>query len=313
MKPFRLSLAQAICRFLPPIVVHIVRNRIYPIKNAYQDDYVLTVHSQTGGLFKGRTSEMHAYIFGVNGLYDWRNVAIASSLCGKGDTIIEIGANVGTETIGFADIVGASGKVFAFEPFPPNLFHLKEIAELNQYKQLTILPYAVASEEKYASFAVPPSRNTGIGYLSQPTQHESYELIEVKCITLDSMADSIGEVKFISIDVEGAEVDVLRGSQNIIRTHKPAILIEAEAQHLERAGFSLGDLINEINGLGYQALQITRLSLGPVRPDGINRRNWLCLHSSKLHDLKAAKRTLLRCGFIPCIAGMNPLQLQEAM
>src|SRR5690606_10295851 len=133
MKPIRLSLAQTLCRYLPPILSQRVRSKIYPISVAYSDDYQFSVQSLTGSMFESRTSEYHGYKFAVHGYLYWRAWAIALAICEPGDTIIEIGANIGTETVGFADIVGGEGRVFAFEPFPDNVQSLKHLAELHQY------------------------------------------------------------------------------------------------------------------------------------------------------------------------------------
>lgn len=58
----------------------------------------------------------HFYPFIFHGFYDWRNIAVCSAVCGAGSSIIEVGGNVGTETVCFADIVGREGHVVALEP-----------------------------------------------------------------------------------------------------------------------------------------------------------------------------------------------------
>jgi hypothetical protein len=86
-----------------------VRKRLYPAARALQDDHAFAVRAQTGSVLRCRTSDKHAYAFGVHGYNDWRLWAIALATCARGDTIVEIGANVGTETVGFSDIVGPAG------------------------------------------------------------------------------------------------------------------------------------------------------------------------------------------------------------
>lgn len=140
MKPVRLAIAQRVCRNLPPLFAQRLRSVIYPFEQASRDDYEFIVRAQTGSIFKNTTSDYHAYPFSVHGYSDWRNWAIALALCSPGDTIVEVGANVGTETIGFADIVGSLGKVYAFEPLPSNLIALEDIMRLNQLQNVTILP-----------------------------------------------------------------------------------------------------------------------------------------------------------------------------
>lgn len=54
----------------------------------------------------GTTRDFHLHVLAIHGYYDWRVLVIAGAICSQGDTIVEVGANVGTETLGFADIVG---------------------------------------------------------------------------------------------------------------------------------------------------------------------------------------------------------------
>ena len=61
------------------------------------------------------------YPFAVHGYFYCTAWGITLAIFAPGDTIVEVGANVGTETIGFSDIVGRSGRVIAFEPVPANI------------------------------------------------------------------------------------------------------------------------------------------------------------------------------------------------
>lgn len=80
-----------------------------------------THRARTGGSLIGNYSDIHFEEFTRCGQYDWRNIAAMSALVKPGDTIVEVGSNVGTETVSFRDLVGANGSVHAFEPAPANL------------------------------------------------------------------------------------------------------------------------------------------------------------------------------------------------
>src|ERR1700761_8872275 len=88
-KPFRLSLAQALLRNLPPLFSPRLRGYVYPYARAVADDYTFQVVSHAGVEFRGSTADPHAYSLSVNGYYDWRNLAMAAAVCREGDTIIE--------------------------------------------------------------------------------------------------------------------------------------------------------------------------------------------------------------------------------
>jgi FkbM family methyltransferase len=319
MKPTRLMVAQKVCRPLPPLVAQRLRDRIYPPAQAYRDDYPFVVRAQTGSLLKSRTGILQAYPFSVHGYYDWRNCAIASAICAPGDTIVEVGANIGTETTCFADIVGPTGKVCAFEPLPANVSALHETFRLNRDRNITVFPYAVGDECKQVRFSTPATKhNFGDGRILVGGQSGENgpggAWLDVECVTLDSMADRIGPVRMMFVEAEGAEVMVFRGAERTIRAHTPGIVFEATPKLLARAGYTLQDLYDLMRGYGYEAFRISLLGLVGIRSvEGeVDRRptNWLCLHSSQLHLVNRVKSYLARCGLLPCVPGLNPLARQ---
>ena len=156
-KPWRLTIAQKICRPLPPIISQRVRSWIYPREIAAKDKYEFVENSITGSKFIGKTNDFFCHPFAVHGYYYWRAWAIALAVCSRGDSIIEIGANVGTETIGFSDIVGKSGNVIAFEPLPNNIKVLEIALAESQWKNINIHPYVVVDTDKIVRFFPPKS------------------------------------------------------------------------------------------------------------------------------------------------------------
>jgi FkbM family methyltransferase len=309
MKPLRLSLAQRLCRPLPPIVARRIRLLLYSQQCAYRDDYHFTVKSQTGSLFSHTTNEFHAYPFSVYGYYDWRNLAVAAAVCQSGDTLIEVGANIGTETIGYADIVGGSGRVYAFEPLPTNLLALEKLKEINQFTQLQLSSYALSDRHETASFQLPPTPQvSGVGFL---TKTERANVIEVECIPLDCLLEKIeSPVKAIFVDTEGAEPLVLKGGCEFILHHQPVVVLEASPILLQRASTTIHHLYRQVLDLDYTPYRITRLNVENVDVSTMekNSENWVCLPvhgSEKL--LKRIQKHMLLCGILPFIGKLNPL------
>ena len=79
----------------------------------------------------------------MHGFSDWRNIVVASTLCRQGDVIVEVGANIGTETISFLDIVGPRGEVLALEP-DPNLIE-RLLRNLSDADTTALKPLNVAA------------------------------------------------------------------------------------------------------------------------------------------------------------------------
>lgn len=173
-------------------------------------------------------------------------------MCAFGDRIIEIGANIGTETVGFADIVGKEGKVYAFEPFPNNVKALQENVALNGYEQVTIFPQAVGAIRGKVKFVCPPDEHaSGIGFVANNADSTEGPVIEVECVTLDALRQMLGPCRAIFMDVEGAEIDILRGGTSYLQEFQPIIVLEASPKTLQRAGCSdplrLDTMLNEVS------------------------------------------------------------------
>jgi FkbM family methyltransferase len=294
---------------------------LYPYERGRRDAYTFTTRGKTGSLFTGTTSDFHAHPFAVCGYSDWRNWAVALVTCQPGDLIVEIGANVGTETVGFSDIVGATGRVVAFEPLPSNLAALEAAVRGFRHANVTLLPYALSDRAGRDRFAVPPtSMSQGTGHLLGPEERATgtttyYDAavemgsIEVECRVLDEFAEQVAGVRLLVADAEGAEVLILRGAQHVLTAHRPAMVLEASKTHQRRAGMELADLHAELMGLGYAAYELGPLDLEEVvDPErGSEFANWLCVPQERLQLIRRVRRYLRLCGLTPFVWGLNPL------
>ncbi len=304
-KPKRLTLAQRICRPLPPLLAHRVRELIYPVGLAREDQYSFTVRAQTGSIFHGCTVERHAYYFSVLGYCVWRNIAVALAVCKPGDHIIEIGANVGTETVGFSDIVGVDGRVSAFEPVPANLETLKAALVDVRFPNVQIYPVALSDQTAQVHFVAPPSTHkTGIGHILGDEDIDDREVFTVESVTLDSLG--LSPSTLVIVDVEGVETAVLRGASAYLKANKPVMIVEVIQRQLVRAGSSVEALHDQIRALGYEAFSLERAGLGkPVYT--VETTDWICIPNDQPEKRAAIHRMLQRCAWLPCGAGLNPI------
>jgi len=104
---------------------------------------------------------------------------------------------------------GPKGKVFAFEPSPGNIPRLKKHLQINHCNNVQVLELALSDHEGIARFD--NQAGSGTGHLSPEGR------IEVQITSLDAVSTRLPAPKVMKIDCEGAEVEVLKGGEKIIR------------------------------------------------------------------------------------------------
>lgn len=147
----------------------------------------------------------------------------------RGDTVVDVGAAFGFYTIMASKKVGQQGKVVAIEPQPDNFEMLNRNVNLNKLANIITLNYAVSSKRGtlrlYSSYSTIPER------AGQSLQ----DYIEVSADTLDNLLREldIDEVNWIKVDVEGAELEVLKGAIGILsKSVDIAVLVEVHSPDL---------------------------------------------------------------------------------
>ena len=145
------------------------------------------------------------------------------------DIVYDIGANVGFYALLSSITVGAEGHVYAFEPLPSNLRDLRKHLEINHISNCTVIEAAVSSTEGEARFD--PSSNRCEGRLSETGS------ILVRKVTLDSLLSrgSIERPSLMKIDIEGEEVECLRGAAQTIRRYRPLIFLATHGTEVHAA------------------------------------------------------------------------------
>lgn len=131
-----------------------------------------------------------------------------------GDTVLDVGANVGYYTLIFARLVGPHGRVFAFEPDPQNFDLLRRNVRANGYANVTLEQKAVADSAGALALYRNPA-NKG--------DHRTYdagggrEAVEVGAVALDDYFASLdGRVDLIKMDIQGAEERALAGMLKLL-------------------------------------------------------------------------------------------------
>jgi FkbM family methyltransferase len=156
---------------------------------------------------------------------------VESTLLGllePGETVFDVGANIGWFSLLAARKVGPSGRVVAFEPSIANAAYCKRNAASNGFANITVIPAAVGDRDGWASFAAGSSLK---GRLSDEGGDE------VPIISLDTWLTATGQAppQLIKLDIEGAEGAALRGMSETLRAERPALIIELHDTNAEVA------------------------------------------------------------------------------
>ena len=168
----------------------------------------------------------------------------------RGVTVMDVGANVGAYTLLFATWVGETGRVFAFEPAPDTCDGLRTHVALNRVDdRVTIMQAAVAAAVGDADFAIHPSG--GASSLALEAVNGGRR-IRVPTETIDNVCRThVLLPAVIKIDVEGAELDVLKGARNTLALPGLHVFVEFHPAAWREAGVTRGDIEAELCDQGF--------------------------------------------------------------
>ena len=212
----------------------------------------------------------------VRGRYEADEIEFVRRLLNPGDSVVDIGAHIGFFAMQMAASVGPEGRVYAFEPFDPNAELLERSIEENRFAERVRFQRAAVGDRSGTAMLTFPveTLNSGGAYLlregAAPLTGNLQKSVPV--VALDDL-DLRRPVRFIKMDVEGAEPQVIRGATRLLTADRPMILSELHPVQLERAsGVKADEFLTQLHGLGYRAHTIDgpakaghyRTMLGPA-------------------------------------------------
>ncbi len=171
-------------------------------------------------------------------------MSIFPEVIGPGDLVVEIGGHIGYLTVYFSGLVGPKGRVLVFEPGRNNLPYLRK--NLASHANGTLVEKAVADFTGPATFHLEnlSGQNNSLikNYRLFAENLESAgiarvetSVMEVGCTTLDCFwsENNLPAPSFVKIDVEGAEMSVLRGMKNVVQKNDVALMVEVSENHAD--------------------------------------------------------------------------------
>jgi FkbM family methyltransferase len=175
-----------------------------------------------------------------------------------GAVFVDVGAHIGYYSLKAASVVGTGGLVIAVEPNPQTVRELEGNIRASGATNISVQAVACSDAETTLTLFASPRANTGMASLSSATAAESgpvAAVYRVRARRLDDLVKEAGvsRVDVMKIDVEGAELLVLRGSVETLTRFHPMLIVEVDDSMLRALGSSEAELRAFLSAHGYTA------------------------------------------------------------
>ncbi len=220
------------------------------------------------------------YHFDLSDIVDWHlyfgfkdeGREVLFSKVSKGDTVIDVGANVGDTLMNFAKSVGEEGLVFGFEPDKNNFRRLTKNISLNDSIK-NMMAYNIGLGDEEGEYLIKMNEtepgNAGSKRIIGASKSDSPNEMKVIVKKLDDYMEhlKVTKVDFIKMDIEGFELKALKGAIGTIKKYKPMLFLELHDVKLREQGSDGNQLLNFLEDLGYSSVNVDTnqaISIGSV-------------------------------------------------
>jgi FkbM family methyltransferase len=183
-----------------------------------------------------------------NWIVDWEEFQLIEHYLEKNDIVFDIGTNMGFYTVWMSRFIDQYGKIHSFEPDNQNYLRLQTNIALNQIEGIVKTNRcAVSDSDGWLKFT---EGRDGENHISNFALDAS---VEVQSITLDTYLETQGiqHIAYMKIDVEGFELQVLKGAKELLENKKVDIIQLEINQQLNNAGTKVNDLLFFLENHGY--------------------------------------------------------------
>jgi len=220
---------------------------------------------------------------------------IVQKLISPGDTVIDIGANIGFYTRFLSGQVGPAGRVYSFEPIPQTFEILANNVRKIAITNAELLNYALSDTDRSETMVIPTYRWGSECWYDARVKTEradpSWRTIKVKTIRLDNLfAGAARKIAFIKCDANYHELAVLRGALATIRASRPAMLIEVSPDP-DNPSTTAFETFNLLRGEGYRPYCFDGSTLD-ARRAGQRSQNYFFLTPEHIQTLRQQSITV---------------------
>jgi FkbM family methyltransferase len=189
----------------------------------------------------------------LDGGYETVESDFAANFLKPGMTVLDVGAHRGFHTLLFSRKVGKHGHVLSFEPSPPDGKRLRLHLKLNQCRNVEVIQCALGEEDGAANLYAVPA-NSVLNSLRPPSTGFPTCTIPVPVRKLDGVLSHapFQRVDFMKLDVEGGELGVLKGAEQLLSTvPRPVILCEVLQKATGAWGYSSRLIVEYLSERGF--------------------------------------------------------------
>jgi FkbM family methyltransferase len=184
-------------------------------------------HRILGGQLRGRiiVTSLFDYPAAILGRTEPALLAWFGKNVNPGETWLDVGAHYGYTAIALAELVGPTGRVYAFEPSLTTAGHLNQTRALNSFDQLTILPFGLGQAGDIRVISVSIERGMANHAFGGATTED------ICVVGFDQFWGALGDnpVNGVKIDVQGMELQVLEGMARSLANQRPKLVVELHA------------------------------------------------------------------------------------
>ena len=222
-------------------------------------------------------------------VFEKRESAFVKAFLRPGMNVVDIGAHHGFYTLLASRKTGLTWRVVAFEPSQRERKKLLRHLWLNHCGNVVVRDCALGSEDGSAELFVVQGTETGCNSLRLPNVDQPVEALPVRIATLDGCLESLGinRVDFIKMDVEGGEIEVLKGAERLLaRRPRPVIMCEVQDIRTTPWGYPARLIVDFLEQKGFRWFSLSVESkLDPMGAEESFDGNYVAVPAERIDHL----------------------------
>lgn len=204
-----------------------------------------------------------------------------------GATVVDVGANIGCNTVHAATRVGPTGRVIAVEPAGDNLEVLRRNVAQNGLTNVEIMEMAAGAERGTRTFYLRGDISAVNSFYVESVYASVTDVVSVPVAPLDDLVK--GEADLVKIDVEGAELEVLAGMPRLLSASRLRLVVEWHPLLQEKAGYEADALPRFLLDQGFTLIAASHTRSQPIIRADLDRLVQQMRRSGRPVDLLATR------------------------